>query len=279
MALYLIGDVQGCDGALQRLLHTLDFSPSRDTLYLLGDLVNRGPDSAALLRRLMALGPAAQCLLGNHDLSLLAIAYGAGRVRVGDTLADLLNAPDRTALIDWLRGQPLARFEHGCLMVHAGVLPSWSATQTLALAHEVETVLRGPQADVRSFLQALYGNTPAAWSDALRGTERLRTIANVLTRMRFCRADGRMDFDYRGEVVDAPTDLQPWFELPGRQTASLPVAFGHWSQLGLLLRPNLLSLDTGCVWGGCLSACRWHIEPAQREIIQVGCEAAQLPGR
>ena len=276
MALYLIGDVQGCDSALQRLLDTLDFSPSRDTLYLLGDLVNRGPDSVGVLRRLMALGPAAQCLLGNHDLSLLAVAYGTRRAKRGDTLDGVLDAPDHRALLDWLRQQPLARLEHGCLMVHAGVLPSWTTSQTLSLAREVEAVLRS--ADLPLFLRELYGNTPGTWSDDLQGTARLRTIVNALTRLRFCSAEGEMDFGSSAGMDAVPTGLLPWFDVPGRQTANVTVAFGHWSQLGLVVRPNLLALDTGCVWGGCLSACRWDADPARREVIHVDCEQAQVPG-
>ena len=277
MALYFIGDVQGCDSALQRLLDTLDFSPSRDALYLLGDLVNRGPDSAGVLRRLMALGDAAHCLLGNHDLSLLATAHGVRRQRPGDTLDTILEAPDRTAMLDWLRHQHMALLAHGCLMVHAGVLPSWTVDKTLALAQEVEAVLRGPE--LPAFLQQMYGNTPAAWHDGLQGAERLRTIVNALTRLRFCSAEGAMDFDSSEGADKAPAGLLPWFDVPGRQTADTTVAFGHWSQLGLVLRPRLLALDTGCVWGGCLSACRWHADPAQREVIQVACEQAQVPGQ
>lgn len=276
MALYFIGDVQGCHSALQRLLDTLDFSPSRDTLYLLGDLVNRGPDSAGVLRQLMAFGPAARCLLGNHDLSLLAVAQNVRHARRGDTMDGILDAPDREALLDWLRQQPMALLEHGCLMVHAGVLPTWTAEQTLSLAHEVEAVLRGP--DLPAFLHTMYGNEPAAWHDHLQGAERLRTIVNALTRLRFCSAEGVMDFGNAAGLDSAPPGLMPWFEVPGRRTQDVPVAFGHWSQLGLVVRPNLLALDTGCVWGGCLSACRWDADPARREIIQVPCEQAQVPG-
>ena len=276
MALYLIGDVQGCDSALQRLLDTLDFSPSRDTLYLLGDLVNRGPDSAGVLRRLMALGDAARCILGNHDLSLLAVANGARRTKRGDTLDGVLDAPDCAALLDWLRQQPLARLEHGCLMVHAGALPSWTAEKTMVLAHEVEAVLRGP--DLPAFLHQMYGNQPASWHDALQGTARLRTIVNALTRLRFCSAEGAMNFESNEGADKTPAGLMPWFDVPGRQTANVTMAFGHWSQLGLVVRPNLLALDTGCVLGGCLSACRWDADPALREVIHVDCEQAQVPG-
>ena len=276
MALYFIGDIQGCDAALQRLLDTLDFSPSRDTLYLLGDLVNRGPASAQVLRRLMALGPSARTVLVNHDLSLLALAHGARRAKRGDTLQELLEAPDRAAMLDWLRQQPLAMQEHGCLMVHAGVLPQWTAAQTLALAQEVESVLRSTA--LPDFLQEMYGNTPAAWNDTLSGTARLRVVVNALTRLRFCTPEGVMDFESSAGLQDTPAGLVPWFDVPGRKTEGDTIAFGHWSQLGLLVRPGMLSLDTGCVWGGCLSACRWHANAAQREIIQVHCEQSQAPG-
>ena len=197
MALYLIGDVQGCDSALQRLLDTLSFSPSRDTLYLLGDLVNRGPNSAAVLRRLMGYGDAARCLLGNHDLHLLAIAHGVRRPSRSDTLDDVLQAPDRPALLAWLCQQRLALRERHqdeeLLMVHAGVLPAWTATKTIALASEVEAVLQSP--DLPDFLLQMYGNEPARWDDALTGDARLRVIVNALTRLRFCTTEGEMEFE------------------------------------------------------------------------------------
>jgi bis(5'-nucleosyl)-tetraphosphatase (symmetrical) len=275
MALYLIGDVQGCDAALGRLLAQLDFSPSRDTLYLLGDLVNRGPDSAAVLRRLMALGDAARCLLGNHDLSLLAVAHGVRAPHRNDTLDSVLLAPDREALLHWLRHQRLALQAHGVLMVHAGVLPSWTVAQTLALAAEVEAVLRGPQPG--AFLAQMYGNQPDRWDDTLARADRLRVIVNALTRLRFCTPDGAMDLKTSGGLASQPPGHVPWFDVPGRRTADHMVAFGHWSTLGLLLRPNLLSLDTGCVWGGCLSAVRLGAA-GQRELIQVACEQARIPG-
>ncbi|HNN35059.1 MAG TPA: symmetrical bis(5'-nucleosyl)-tetraphosphatase, partial [Ottowia sp.] len=190
MALYLIGDVQGCDAALGRLLDELAFSPSRDRLVLLGDLVNRGPRSLAVLRRVQALGDAATCLLGNHDLHLLAVSLGVRPPHRSDTLADILAAPDRDALLDGLRQRPLAWRERGVLMVHAGVLPQWTAAQTLALAGEVEAALRGP--DWGQFMRQMYGNHPDAWDDSLQGAARLRVIVNALTRLRFCTPDGRM---------------------------------------------------------------------------------------
>ena len=271
---YLIGDLQGCCDALERLLQRLDFSPSRDRLWLLGDLVNRGPASLATLRRLINLGDAATCLLGNHDLHLLAAAHDVRRPHKGDTVDDILAAPDRAALIDWLRHQRMAVFDTGWLMVHAGVPPQWSRDDTLALAGEVEAVLRSP--DLPDFLHAMYGNEPARWSPALTGTPRLRFTVNALTRLRFCTAEGEMDFKTKDGAGAAPEGFMPWFDVPGRRTEGTPIAFGHWSTLGLLDRPQLLGLDTGCVWGGQLTAAR--VDGTRREIIQVACDQALKPG-
>jgi len=275
MAAYWVGDVQGCDAPLGRLLDVLDFSASRDTLYVLGDLVNRGPASAQVLRRLMAMGDAAQCLLGNHDLHLLAVAAEAGQLKPMDTLDGILQASDRPALLDWLRQQRLAIWGHKVLSVHAGVLPSWSVTHTLALAAEVETVLRGP--DWRDFLHHMYGNQPAAWRADLTGADRLRVVVNALTRLRFCTADGQMEFAAKEGADAAPSGFMPWFDVPGRQTADVTVAFGHWSTLGLLKRTDVWALDTGCVWGACLSAMRLS-DDGRHELVQVKCEQAQKPG-
>ncbi|VTU20928.1 symmetrical bis(5'-nucleosyl)-tetraphosphatase [Variovorax sp. RA8] len=280
MALYLIGDVQGCDEPLARLLDHIAFSPSRDQLVLLGDLVNRGPDSLAVLRRMQRLDGAAQSLLGNHDLHLLGVAQGARKHGRKDTLDAVLAAPDREALLDWLRRQPMALHREladgELLMVHAGVLPQWSLADTLALAAELESVLRGPA--WTEFLQTMYGNEPAQWSDALSGSARLRVIVNALTRLRFCSAEGVMEFETKDGSAAAPAGFMPWFDVPGRRTANLTVAFGHWSTLGWLSRPDLLSTDTGCVWGGCLSAVRIGAKAADRELIQVRCAQAQKPG-
>lgn len=271
---YLIGDVQGCCSALERLLQRLDFSPSRDRLWLLGDLVNRGPGSLSTLNTLIGLGSAATCLLGNHDLHLLAVHHGARLPGRGDTLDAILAAPNRDSLMDWLRHQPLAVFEAGWLMVHAGVVPQWRCEDVLALAGEVQDVLRSP--DLPDFLRVMYGNRPARWSPVLQGNDRLRFTVNALTRLRFCTADGQMDFDTKDGAAAAPEGFMPWFDVPGRHTADTPVAFGHWSTLGLLDRPTLLGLDTGCVWGGRLTAAR--IDGLRREIIQEDCEQAQRPG-
>ncbi|WP_431265521.1 symmetrical bis(5'-nucleosyl)-tetraphosphatase [Roseateles chitinivorans] len=272
---YLIGDLQGCCDALARLLDKIDFSPSRDRLYLLGDLVNRGPDSLTTLRRLQSLGDAAQCLLGNHDLHLLATAAGVRAPHKGDTLDAILQATDREALLEWMRGQRLAMRAQGWLMVHAGVVPQWDADQTLALADEVHALLRGP--DLAEFLPQMYGNEPDRWKDDLTGVPRLRFIINVLTRIRFCNAKGRLDFKTKEGLGTAPEGFMPWFEVPERRTAGHPIAFGHWSTLGLVQRPDLLALDTGCVWGGRLTAAR-VAEGQALEIIQVDCVQAKKPG-
>jgi bis(5'-nucleosyl)-tetraphosphatase (symmetrical) len=280
MALYLIGDLQGCDEPLQRLLDTIAFSPSRDRLVLLGDLVNRGPASAAVLRRMQKLGDAAHSLLGNHDLHLLGVAHGARQAGRRDTLACVLEAPDREPMLEWLRHQHLALHREigggDLLMVHAGVPPQWSVGDTLLLAAEVEAVLRGPEAG--DFFRAMYGDEPAQWNDALAGAARRRVIVNALTRMRYCTAEGVMEFESKDAALGPPAGFMPWFDVPGRQTAAATVAFGHWSTLGWLSRPDLISTDTGCVWGGCLSAVRIGATPRERELIQVRCPQAQQPG-
>lgn len=272
---FLIGDVQGCCDAFERLLAEIGFSPSRDHLWLLGDLVNRGPKSLATLQRVKALGGAADCLLGNHDLHLLAVAEGARTLKRQDTLADVLDAPEREELLAWLRAQRLAAFDDGWLLVHAGVAPQWDHATTLARAAEVEAELRGRKRG--DFLRAMYGDSPARWSDELAGIERLRFIVNTLTRMRFCDAHGRLELEAKGGIDAAPPGYMPWFEVPGRLTAGVPIAFGHWSTLGLIDTPDLLSLDTGCIWGGALTAAR--VDGGRREVCQVRCPQARSPGR
>ena len=273
--IYLMGDLQGCCQALERMLQTIDFSPSRDHLFVLGDLVNRGPDSLGVLRRLRGLDNAATCLLGNHDLHLLAVAHGVRKMHRSDTLAPILDAPDREDWLLWLRQQRLAVHAHGWLMVHAGVVPQWDAAQTVALAGEVETMLRSPE--VGEFLTLMYGNEPARWDDSLQGVDRWRCVVNSLTRLRFCAADGTMEFATKEGAGGAPEGYMPWFEVPGRRTQGTPVAFGHWSTLGLVNRDDLLALDTGCLWGGHLTAVR--VDGATREVIQIPCPQAQKPGK
>ena len=281
--MYFIGDLQGCNAPLQNLLRKIDFSPSRDTLYLLGDLVNRGPDSLGVLRCLMTLGDSAKCVLGNHDLHLLARWQGARKAGRKDTLQAVLDAPDLEALMDWLRHRSMAIQAHAWLMVHAGVLPQWDLQQTLAVACEVEEALRGP--DIKAFLGSMYGNQPVQWNEKLQGEDRLRVIVNALTRLRFCTAAGEMEFESSDVASAAPSGYMPWFEVKGRATANTPVAFGHWSTLitetkGIVaMRSNALPLDTGCVWGGCLTAARLGSSPGDFELVQVSCEQALKPDR
>jgi bis(5'-nucleosyl)-tetraphosphatase (symmetrical) len=266
---YVVGDVQGCCDALDRLLEQIGFSPSRDHLVVLGDLINRGPQNIATLQRLRGLGASATCLLGNHDLHLLAVAAGVRPAHRSDTLQALLASPARNAWLQWLRQGKLADRAHGWLLVHAGVLPQWDAEQTLALAAEVEALLRSDEFD--AFLPRLYGNTPPRWDDTLRGDDRWRVIINALTRLRFCTEDGTMEFKVKDAAAAAPPGYAPWFRIASRRSAGTPVAFGHWSTLGLIDQPDLLSLDTGCVWGGSLSAAR--IDGGRREVFQVPCKA------
>ncbi|MFY9811105.1 symmetrical bis(5'-nucleosyl)-tetraphosphatase [Aquabacterium sp.] len=273
--IYLMGDLQGCCQALERMLQTIDFSPSRDHLFVLGDLVNRGPDSLGVLRRLRGLDNAATCLLGNHDLHLLAVAHGVRKMHRSDTLAPILDAPDREDWLNWLRQQRLAVQAHGWLMVHAGVVPQWDAAQTVALAGEVEAMLRSPE--VGEFLTTMYGNEPVRWDERLQGVDRWRCVVNSLTRLRFCATDGTMEFATKEGAGGAPEGYMPWFEVPGRRTQGTPVAFGHWSTLGLINRDDLLALDTGCLWGGHLTAAR--VDGATRELIQIACPQAQKPGK
>ena len=288
MALYLIGDVQGCDGALQHMFDELAFSPSRDSCVLLGDLVNRGPQSAAVLRRVMRLEGAARCVLGNHDLHLLAASCGARALHPRDTLQDVLDAPDAAVMLDWLRRQPLALAQqhgaHTLLMVHAGVLPSWDATQTIALTAELTGVLAG--SDYTALMHRMYGNQPDRWTDGLTGWDRWRVIINALTRLRFCTADGRMEFDSKEGASAAPVGYMPWFDVPSRASGNAIVAFGHWSTLGWLDRADIVALDTGCVWGGALTAVEIDPAPAAKSDrcnplvlrrLQVRCPQAQRP--
>ena len=271
---YLVGDLQGCCGAFDQLLQQIDFSPSRDHLVVLGDLVNRGPQSLAVLQRLRGLGSAATCLLGNHDLHLLAVAHGVRRPHRSDTLDDVLQARDRDAWLDWLRQRRMACLDSGWLCVHAGVVPQWTTARTLALAAEVEALLAGP--DLPAFLQVMYGNEPRRWSDSLQGADRWRFVVNTLTRIRFCTRDGELEFDTKDGAGAAPAGFFPWFDVPGRATLTQPMAFGHWSTLGLIDRADLLSIDTGCVWGGALTAVR--VDGGRRDLHQVHCTQAQQPG-
>ena len=270
---YLVGDIQGCASALDRLLDEIAFSPSRDRLYVLGDLVNRGSGSLATLRRLRGLGAAATCVLGNHDWHLLAVAAGVRPRHRSDTLDDILDAPDREDWLAWVRTRRMAVHEQGWLMLHAGVVPQWDLATTLELAAELEQNLR--ERPPREFLATLFGNEPARWSDSLDGDARLRFTLNTLTRIRFVADDGTLEFQTKDGADAAPPGFRPWFDVPGRRTAGVPIAFGHWSSLGLVDRKDLLGLDTGCVWGGQLTAVR--IDGDRRERFHIECAPAQRP--
>lgn len=261
MATYVIGDIQGCFDELEALLAVCDFDVGHDRLWFVGDLVNRGPASLEVLRFVRGLGERAIVVLGNHDLHLLACGAVAGvRPNSRDTLAAVLEAPDRELLLSWLRMRPLAHFDErlGFLMIHAGVVPQWSAAQTLAHAAEVEAVIGG--SDYRCFFESMYGNGPVRWHDGLKGVERLRFIVNCLTRLRYCTRDGAIDLKAKGAPGSQPARLLPWYALPDRATREVEIVFGHWSTLRLSAEEraahHVHALDTGAVWGGALTAMR-----------------------
>lgn len=263
---YAIGDLQGCAPSLEQLVTKI---PPGAPLRFVGDLVNRGPASAATLRMVRAMGNRAETVLGNHDIHLLAVAAGVRNPGSSDTLGDVLGATDRDELLEWLRHRPLALGDAGFLIVHAGVLPQWTAEQTLELAAEVEQQLRGP--DWRAFLADVFGNAADRWHDGLRGIARHRVVINALTRLRFCSPEGVMDFKTKEGLGKAPDGFLPWFDIPERRSQDTTIVCGHWSTLGLVMRPNLMALDTGCVWGGRLTAALMAPEAADRDVIQVDC--------
>jgi bis(5'-nucleosyl)-tetraphosphatase (symmetrical) len=272
---HAIGDVQGCCDELRALLERLSFSADRDRLWFVGDLVNRGPRSLEVLRLVRALGDNAVVVLGNHDLHLLAIACGCRPPRRSDTLDELLRAPDRDALLEWLSSRPLAHFEAGDLLVHAGVVPQWSVELTLALAREVEWALRNRP---RELFDHMYGDDPDQWNDQLAGTDRLRFAINVLTRIRVCTQDGRINLRIKGKPPAADSRWRPWFDIESRGTRDARVVFGHWSALGLILRGKIIGLDSGCVWGGALTAIDLDGEPgAGGAVVSLPCGGYQSP--
>jgi len=271
MPLYAIGDIQGCHAELCELLDVIAFSPRDDRLWLVGDLVNRGPASLAVLREVMALGDAATTVLGNHDFHLLTIAAGLRRPHRGDTLDDILGAPDRDALVDWLARRPLVVGDGDRLMVHAGLLPSWTPEAAVALSREVETVMASGRR--RAFLEVLYGDEPQRWRDDLAGDDRLRAIVNVCTRLRYCTADDTMEFREKRGTANTPEGFRAWFAHDNRRSAGAAVMCGHWSTLDLMLAPNVAMLDSGCVWGGPLTAIRLP----DRRVYQVPSRQALLP--
>ncbi|HLP97593.1 MAG TPA: symmetrical bis(5'-nucleosyl)-tetraphosphatase [Sideroxyarcus sp.] len=266
MAIYAVGDIQGCYNELQQLLEQIRFDPAQDRLWLVGDLVNRGPDSLQVLRFVKSLGDSAITVLGNHDLHLLAVAEGTAELHHSDTLDGILGAPDRDELLGWLRRQRLLYAEGDHVLVHAGLLPQWSVKQACKLAHEVEQALRGD--DYAIFLARMYGNAPHNWDDELDGYKRLRVIVNAFTRLRICSPEGEMEFRFKGEVDHIPSGYLPWFDVPKRKSRDATVIFGHWSALGLKVTPNVIALDTGCLWGGPMTAIRLE----DRQLFQVSCK-------
>lgn len=256
MATYAIGDIQGCYHAFQALLTRIQFDPKVDKLWLVGDLINRGSGSLEVLRWCYAHQASLQVVLGNHDLHALVVANGITKAHKSDTFDALFAADDREVLLDWLRHQRLIYQEDNYLMVHAGLLPQWTAEQALAYAAEVEATLQG--AAYLDFLKHMYGNLPNVWSDTLVGMDRLRVITNAMTRLRVCTLQGAMEFNFKGELDDVPSGFVPWFDVPTRVTRDVQVIFGHWSALGLQQRSNVYALDTGCLWGGQLTAMNIH---------------------
>ena len=256
MAIYAVGDVQGCAIPLEEVLERVRFDPSQDQVWFCGDLVNRGPDSLNALRLVKSLGDSAVTILGNHDLHLLAVDEGIRRVRQGDTLKPILKAPDRDELMSWLRHRPLVHFDKRIrtLMVHAGVYPGWHRKQLVAYAREVENILRGPR--YTDLLRAMYGRRPTKWNPDLVGWERYRFITNSCTRMRYCDLKGNLNFTQKGPPGSQPKRLLPWFDHPNLRCRKWRIVFGHWSALGYFQAGRLVSLDSGCVWGGKLTMVR-----------------------
>jgi bis(5'-nucleosyl)-tetraphosphatase (symmetrical) len=276
LARYAIGDVQGCCDELVRLLTKLHFSSDRDELWFVGDLVNRGPDSLGTLRLAKSLHDNAVVVLGNHDLHLLAVALGGERApKRGDTLDDVLRAPDRSALFEWLVTRPLAHYDsrRNDLLIHAGLVPAWSASRAVELASTVESELRNRPEEL---LRNMYGNKPDRWKDTLTDDERTRFVINTLTRLRFCTADGRVDLKQKNAPSSVARPLAPWFDHPLRASRDTRVVFGHWSTLGFMQRDNLLAIDTGCVWGGALTAV--DLDDSERPPIQIACSGYRAPG-
>lgn len=269
MSTFAIGDLQGCYREFRELLDLIHFDPAKDKLWLVGDIVNRGPDSLSVLRFVKELKESLIMVLGNHDLHLLMVAAGCARLHRNDTLQDILDAPDKDELLHWLRHQKLLHVDGNYVMVHAGLLPSWTIAQASVLANLVEITLRGR--NFGELCSYMYGNQPDHWEDSLQGYERLRVIINAMTRMRVCTPEGKMDFSHKGLVQDTPAGYLPWFDTPNRASREATIICGHWSALGLQIRNNLIALDTGCLWGGSLTAIRLE----DRQIFQVSCEAGE----
>lgn len=276
MPSYAIGDIQGCHAELRQLLDRLAFDPERDRLWLVGDLVNRGPHSLEVLRFVRDLGDAATVVLGNHDLHLLAVAAGNDKHAKKSTLDAVLEAPDRDELLDWLRRRPLLHHDETLelTMIHAGLPPQWDLAQARACARELEQVLRAD--DYRIFLRDMYGNQPSLWSPELQGTERLRFITNCLTRLRYCEPDGSLALKEKGLLGSQRPGRLPWFQMPGRLTKKDRIVFGHWSTLGFWSGDNVWAIDSGCLWGGALTALRLDETPPR--AVQLDCPGVLAPG-
>lgn len=279
MPTYAIGDIQGCGDEFEALLDELQFDASRDRLWLVGDLVNRGPRSLDVLRKIMALGDAAVTVLGNHDLHLLAVALTGVKLKRQDTIEDILRASDRDELLHWLRHRALLHHDAklGYTLIHAGLAPQWDEATARSCAQEVESALRDPAQCVQ-LLTHMYGDQPDGWSDSLRGLERLRFITNCLTRLRFCHADGRIALRYKGTVDKAPPGLLPWFRVHQRRSRDMRIVFGHWSALGYYDADGVLGIDTGCVWGSRLCAVRLDPPAPDRKPVPVfvACHSSGL---
>ena len=271
MAVYAIGDLQGCAAPLERLLDEIRFDPAADRLWLVGDLVNRGPESLRTLRLVKSLGAAAVSVLGNHDLHLVARAAGVHAPKSRDTLGEILAAPDLADLVHWLRHRPLLHVENGFVLVHAGLLPEWTVARARALAGEVEAALRG--AECPALLAGMYGDQPDRWDEALAGIGRLRVVINAMTRLRVVDEHGAMALAFKGEPGESAKGWTPWFDVPGRRSRDHVVVCGHWSALGLVVRDDLAALDTGCVWGRRLTAMRLE----DRRLFSVACPPPASP--
>jgi len=268
MATYAIGDIQGCLHSLHQLLDHIGFNSERDRLWLVGDLVNRGPESLETLRFVRDLGHSAITVLGNHDLHLLIVAAGFGHIHKSDTLSEILSAPDREDLLTWLRSRKLFHVENEYAMVHAGLLPQWSVERAAQLANEAEQVLQSSAH--HEFFQHMYGNQPDRWEDGLEGWDRLRVIINAMTRLRVCTIDGRMDFQHKGDPADVPDGYMSWFDVPGRESADVAIVCGHWSALGVRISQSLLAIDGGCLWGRQMCAARLE----DRRVYKINCPPA-----
>ncbi len=272
MSIYAIGDVQGCFDDLLRLLDAIQFDEQSDQLWFAGDLVNRGPKSLETLRFIKSLGKAAVTVLGNHDLHLIATAYKQRRPRKKDSLEQVLDAPDCDELLHWLRHQKLFHYNADYCLLHAGLPPQWNFSRTKKMARKAEKVLKS--SNHLDFFKAMYGDKPDIWSADLQGLERIRFIVNCFTRIRYCHKDGQLDFKYNGAVGTQPAHLMPWFTVPGRQSAEMKIIFGHWSTLGYYQGNNCYAIDTGCLWGGQLTAIKLGKKVKR---ISIDCKGSLKP--